>query len=238
MQWHRELTWNPRDLQWRIALLFMVGSFLFALGSFPPYSQGVDARVVGVTFVLGSIFFTSAAYSQLVQIINDPPDPVRSRLRLWAWQRHKLLWWAAFVQFIGTLFFNANTIRALVDTINTPEEANRLVWAPDFFGCIAFLVASHLFWLAVCHRLWAVQKDNPDWWGSLLNYVGSIFFMLSAIGSFTLDTGQEVDVTIVNFGTFVGAVCFLVGAYLLLPPFSGVTRRTDHGADTADTLHP
>ncbi len=126
------------------------------------------------------------------------------------------------MQFIGTLFFNANTIRALVDTITTPEEANRLVWAPDFLGCIAFLVASHLFWLAVCHRLWAVQKDNPDWWGSLLNYVGSVFFMLSAIGSFTLDTGQEVDVTIVNLGTFVGAVGFLVGAYLLLPPFRGV----------------
>jgi len=27
------------------------------------------------------------------------------------------------------------------------EQTNRLVWAPDFFGSIAFLVASHLAWL-------------------------------------------------------------------------------------------
>ena len=26
--------------------------------------------------------------------------------------------------------------------------------------------------------------------------------------------------TIVNFGTFAGALCFLVGAYLLLPPYA------------------
>ncbi|HYN34171.1 MAG TPA: hypothetical protein VES40_16225 [Ilumatobacteraceae bacterium] len=225
MQWRRELSWNPSDLQWRIAVLFMVGSFLFALGSFPPYSQLMDARVVGITFVVGSIFFTTAGYSQLVQIVNDPLKGDGRRLRLWAWQPHKLLWWAALIQFIGTLFFNVNTIRALADTLTTVEEANRLVWAPDFLGCIAFLVASHFFWLAVCHRLWRVISDDPDWWGSLLNYVGSIFFMLSALGSFTLDTGQELNITIVNLGTFVGAVCFYVGAYLLLPPY-GVAARS------------
>jgi hypothetical protein len=42
--------------------------------------------------------------------------------------------------------------------------------------------------------------------------------MLSAIASFTLTTTDEVvNLTIVNSGTFIGAVCFLAGAYLLLP---------------------
>ena len=50
MQWRRELAWRPGDLGWRIAALFMVGSFLFALGSFPLYWGLVDARVVGITF--------------------------------------------------------------------------------------------------------------------------------------------------------------------------------------------
>ena len=63
--------------------------------------------------------------------------------------------------------------------------------------------------------------------------------MLSAIAARSLSTPvRRWNITLVNLGTFVGAVCFLVGAYLLLPPFSGVTRRTEHGADTADTLHP
>ena len=51
-----------------------------------------------------------------------------------------------------------------------------------------------------------------------LNYVGSIFFMLSALGAYTLSTtGDMVNITWVNAGTFVGAVCFFLGAYLLLP---------------------
>ena len=36
MKWRRDLTWNPHDLGWRIAVLFMTGAFIFALGSFPP----------------------------------------------------------------------------------------------------------------------------------------------------------------------------------------------------------
>jgi hypothetical protein len=218
MRWRRELTWNPGDLGWRIAALFMVGSFLFALGSFPPYSQLVDGRAVGITFVFGSLFFTAGGYSAFLEAINGDGGSDSGTLRYWAWQPARTVWWAAFVQLIGTLLFNANTVDAMVDAF-TVEETNRLVWAPDFLGCIAFLVASHLFWLNVCHRTWCVRRDDPDWWGALLNYVGSIFFMASAIASFTLTTtGEALNTTIVNTGTFIGAVCFLVGSYVSLPP--------------------
>ena len=58
-----------------------------------------------------------------------------------------------------------------------------------------------------------------EWWSSLLNYVGSVFFMASAIAAFTLTTtGEAINTAIVNTGTFVGALCFLVGSYVLLPP--------------------
>ncbi|MGB0114754.1 MAG: hypothetical protein WBP59_16165 [Ilumatobacteraceae bacterium] len=220
MRWHRELTWNPRDLAWRVAALFMVGSTLFALGSFPPYSQLVDGRIVGITFVVGSIFFTSAGYSQFLQAINEPTedDSTPRAFRFFAWQPGSLGWWATFVQLIGTLFFNANTIFATVETF-TVEQENRLVWGPDFLGSIAFLVASHCAWLAVCHRVWCVRRDDVDWWVALLNYVGSIWFMASAIASLTLTTtGKPLNIALVNSGTFLGAVCFFVGAYLLLPP--------------------
>ena len=216
MQWHRELKWTPGDLGWRIAMLFMVGSFVFALGSFPPYSQLVDGRAVGITFVVGSIFFTGAGYSALFQVIEDD-RAAGAPVKFWAWMPRNILWLAAFIQLIGTLLFNVNTIAAMSETF-TVAEINRLVWAPDFFGCIAFLVASHLYWMNVCGRLWCTKTDDPDWWGSLLNYAGSIAFMASAIAAFTLKTtGETLNITIVNSGTFVGAVCFLVGAYLLLP---------------------
>ncbi len=42
--------------------------------------------------------------------------------------------------------------------------------------------------------------------------------MASALAAFTLPTtGEVLNIAIVNLGTFLGAVCFFVGAYLLLP---------------------
>ena len=228
MQWRRELAWRPGDLGWRIAVLFMVGSFLFALGSFPLYWGLVDARVVGITFFVGSLFFTAAGYSTYYQVINsgeDSDSDASTGPRYWAWRPRGMAWWSAFVQLIGTLFFNLNTFIAMLTTL-TVEQTNRLVWAPDFFGSIAFLIASHLAWLMVCHRLWCVRREDADWWTAALNYLGSIFFMAAALAAFTLPTsGEVVNITIVNVGTLLGAVCFFVGAYLLLPPANMTADR-------------
>ncbi|MCV2394761.1 hypothetical protein OEB99_10620 [Actinotalea sp. M2MS4P-6] len=222
MQWRRRLTWSPRDLTWRMTVLFMVGSALFALGSFPAYWSLVDSRVVAATFVVGAVFFTTAAYHQYLEVVNG--SGTGTRFRWWAWGPRTMLWWAALVQLVGTLFFNANTIAAMATHLTT-HQANRLVWAPDFFGSIAFLVASQLAWRAVCPRQWCVRRDDPDWWSALLNYVGSVFFMLSALGAFILPTtGEPVNLTVVNSGTFLGAVCFFAGAYVLLPARRPATR--------------
>jgi uncharacterized membrane protein YkvI len=129
-----------------------------------------------------------------------------------------MLWWATLVQLAGTLFFNRSTADALLRSLSV-EQVNRLVWAPDLFGSFAFLIASHLAWLTVRGRSWTVRRDDPDWWAAVLNYVGSIFFLVSAIASVTLPTtGEILNLTAVNAGTFLGAVCFFGGAYLLLPP--------------------
>lgn len=230
MQWRRQLSWEPRSLDWRVAALFMTGAFIFALGSFPLYAELVDARVVGATFVIGSVFFTSAGYSQFLQLINtgDSTDGAAGRdpFRFWAWQTRSTLWWATFVQLIGTLFFNFSTIDAMIESLTT-QQAERLVWAPDFFGSIAFLTASHLAWRFVCESNWCVRRDDVDWWIAALNYVGSIFFMLSALAAFIIPTtGEVVNLTVVNSATFIGATCFFVGAYLLLPPKASTSAMT------------
>ncbi len=47
---------------------------------------------------------------------------------------------------------------------------------------------------------------------------GSVAFAASAVASYVIpDSGLPRNVTLVNAGTFLGALCFLVGAYLLLP---------------------
>ena len=48
--------------------------------------------------------------------------------------------------------------------------------------------------------------------------MGSVAFGVSAVASYlTPDSGEPRNVELVNLGTFVGALCFLVGAALLLP---------------------
>lgn len=192
-------------------MLFMVGSTCFAVGSFPPYFLNLPAQAVGVTFFVGSIFFTSAGLTQSQQVIGD--DDGRR-----VFQPNKTIWWATIVQLIGMVFFNVNTYRAAFVSISS-DDVNRLVWAPDFLGSIAFLVSSHLAWWFVCGRWWFVDRSNADWWMAALNYLGSIFFMLAALASYTLPTTDHVvNISLVNLGTFGGAACFFFGAYLLLPP--------------------
>jgi hypothetical protein len=204
MQWRHRLHWRPHDAAWRVAVLFMVGSLLFAVGSFPFNAQLVDPGAVGATFAAGSVFFTLAAAGQFHQTERV----------------EQLAWWAALVQVVGTLLFNVSTFDAMLDGL-TIEETNRLVWAPDVFGSIAFLVASHLGWRFVRSRSTATASDASERWSAGANYVGSVLFMLSAIAAFTLETtGEVVNTNIVNSTTCAGALCFLAGAYVLLPPSS------------------
>ena len=229
MRWHRRLVRPSSDLGVWTAWLFIVGATLFAAGSFPAYAQLVDPGVVGATFFVGSLFFTSAAFGQFLLVINDAraDDAAFRSFELWARQTTSLVWWAAVVQLAGTVAFNVSTFTAMADGFST-TQTNVLVWAPDAAGSIAFLVASQLGWLAVCGRLWCIRRDDVDWWMAALNYAGSIFFGLAAIGALTLPTtGDELNITLVNVGTFIGAICFLVGAYLLMP--EAARQQASHG---------
>src|SRR5437868_4843364 len=84
----------PGRLTVTIALLFMVGSFCFALGSLPAYADGVATATDLTTFFVGSIFFTSASFLQLVQAQSPAMSPgadvdgSRARLRLRGWLPH------------------------------------------------------------------------------------------------------------------------------------------------------
>ena len=52
----------------------------------------------------------------------------------------------------------------------------------------------------------------------MLNMVGSIAFGISAIGGYIEPTtGDLHNAAIDNLGTFVGAICFLLGAVFLIP---------------------
>jgi predicted Na+-dependent transporter len=206
---------------WWIGVLFAVGSACFALGAAPRYVNLVGVAADGITFFVGSIFFTSAAALQYQQATG----------RWRAWEPRNLDWAAGAIQLAGTLFFNISTFDAMARHLSAHEE-NRLVWSPDAFGSICFLVASGLAWFAVAHAWCSWRPDERPWLIAGLNLAGSIAFGVSAVASFVVpETDQPRNVTLMNLGTFLGALCFLAGALLLLPRRELSTR----GADIART---
>lgn len=189
-----------------ISILFMIGSACFALGAVPGYAGAVGAQADGVTFFVGSLFFTAAGCGQFLQARRASGPGWRDRD-----------WWAALIQLAGTLFFNASTVHALASDLSTAQQ-DRMVWRPDAFGSACFLVASGLA-LGAFGRHWLSRRPRErPWWIAVVNMAGSVAFGISAVASYVVpDSGLPRNVTLVNLGTFLGAVCFLVGAYLLLP---------------------
>jgi YrhK-like protein len=216
----RSVFWQPRALGWWIAVLFAIGSFLFALGVVPPYAAAVGAVVDAWTFFVGSLFFTSAGYLQFVQAINAPPDvgvTERARFRLFAWEPHRIDFWACGIQSLGTLWFNWSTFAATRSALDA-EQAHKMIWRPDLLGSIAFIVASWLAWVEVCHRWFAWRPRDVSWWIVAANLAGSIAFLISAFAAYIdPETGTVWRLPLANLGTFVGAVGFFVGALLLIP---------------------
>ena len=62
-----------------------------------------------------------------------------------------------------------------------------------------------------------VEGRRAVWWEGAANLAGSVAFGLSALAAVVLPTtGEPLNLAIVNAGTFVGAVCFLVGAIIVM----------------------
>lgn len=209
---------------WWIAALFCVGSACFTVGPMPWWESLVGSRWTGLTFFVGSIFFTFASYLCFVEVANTPAavdvDGAPRRhgpFRLVSWRPRSIDWWSTGVQLVGTIWFNAMTFLALSDSWSV-QQTNRLVWAPDVIGSVCFLVASYLAWAEVCHSAGRLRFGDVSWWIVVLNLLGSVFFGLSAIGAFTSpSSGEVVGLRLDNGGTILGGICFFIASVLLVP---------------------
>ena len=216
--------WHTRA--WWIAVLFMVGSACFAIGALPGYVSLVGVGADGVTFFVGSIFFTSAGTLQFLEVANtsQSPDHRARPFRPASWEPRRIDWLATAVQLVGTIFFNISTFRAMLDGFGAgPDEL--LVWRPDALGSVCFLVASWLAFAEAGHGWLSWRPHDLGWVIAALNLGGSVFFGLSAVGAYVVpSTGEMLSAALANGGTFLGAIGFLIGAALLLPEGSSSQR--------------
>ncbi len=157
---------------------------------------------------VGSWFFTSAAFIQLR--LSTPPTSSS-----WQEPSQRADWVSAATQFVGTLLFNVSTGAALL-AHRVPAQRH-FVWAPDALGSVAFLVSGALAVVAVILTVGLVDLSSRDWQAAWVNMLGSLAFGVSAVGAFVKRTGISEDALLANVGTFVGALCFLAAAWMVLP---------------------
>jgi hypothetical protein len=224
---------RPHRLNSAIAWLFMIGASCFALGVVPAYATGMGGFADALTFFVGSVFFTSASFLQLVQaqspaMAPSPAGESPGAVRFVAWLPHDRNWLGAATQFPGTLAFNVSTLFA-ISTSLTAAQVQRAVWRPDFVGSTFFLIASTFAILAMGNAPGRYPR-RIAW----LNMVGSVAFMVSALASFVLPaTGGAIDPRWADLGTFIGAICFLLGAALILPAW-GEAEQVSPSAEGAE----
>lgn len=139
------------------------------------------------------------------------------KIKYLIWEPKRIDWWSTLIQFVGTLFFNVSTFAALQLYISS-TAVNHMVWRPDVYGSICFLLASSLAWFEVSHAFWSWKPRNISWSIAASNLLGSIAFGVSAVGShISLSTGIANSLFLDYFGTLIGAVFFFIAAVLLLP---------------------
>ena len=185
-----------------MARSFAIGSTCFVIGPFPGYAGLVGGRADALTFFVGSIFFTLGGALQTALAF-------RGRR---AGRAGRAAWWSATVQSAGTLFFNLSTLHA-VDTAFSNAQYNRLVWRPDAFGSMCFLVSGVIAYRASQRHGWLPARGAHGWWQPAVNLIGCVFFGISAIAGYVVpSSGSVLDLAAANWNTSIGAACFLACA--------------------------
>ena len=185
-----------------MAAAFAVGSACFLVGPFPGYADLVGPQADAITFFVGSIFFTTGGALQLILAGPERRSPGPGRAA----------WWTAATQSAGTLFFNVSTFRALQTTLSNPSY-DKLVWRPDAFGSVCFLVSGAIAFRASPRHGLLPVRGPAGWWQPAVNLLGCVFFGISAVAGYVVPShGSVLDLAAANWNTSLGAACFLACA--------------------------
>ena len=199
------------------AVSFAIGGSLFSLGAlFAQLGIGA-ARSVDLVYLVGGVFFSLGGYASTLQAANAPTDIdadgslTSPRWRWWEFRPHNIGWLSAAVLFLGTLLFAVSLVAAFAENL-TVRQSNTWIWIPDMLGCVCFLGSGHLAVLEICHGRIGVRIHEIGWWIVAVNQVGSVLFFLAGVAAYTRPaTSTAVNLDIVNWGTFLGALCFVIG---------------------------
>ena len=201
------------------ATAFVLGGSLFAIGAALAQGDVGGPRLAAVVYLVGGVFFSTGGYAAVLQVVNAPREAPRRR---W-WSRRgaggrragRLDWLSAVVLFVGTLVFAINLRRLAARRPDAgPGRPPGLVARHDRLRALPRLRppgdGRDLRHLAT---LLAPRRDL-GWWIVVVNQLGSVLFMVSAVASFVRADGDVIAVGIANWGTLTGALCFAVAGVM------------------------
>ena len=180
------------------ATSFVVGGSLFAIGAGLAQGDVGGPLLPASVYLAGGVFFCSGGW---FSIVLAAPGPRLERL-------------SALVLFAGTLVFAINIVDSFVSEL-TPVQQDRLIWSPDIVGCALFLVSGHFAMVGITGT-W-LPRSRPrrlGWDIVVVNQIGSVLFMVSAVASFVHRDGDLLAAGIANWGTLTGALCFAIAGVM------------------------
>ena len=185
-----------------MGVFFALGSLCFVVGPLSAYGNAVGAHADAWTFFIGSILFTLGGASQCLLAAPERPDRPTGVAS----------WRTAWIQSIGTLVFNLMTFAAIT-VAATSHDYNTVVWGPNAFGSVCFLISGMIFYLSSPRRGLLPRFDHEGWWEAAVNLLGCVLFGISAVtGYATGNAGTLISTEISNWTTTLGAACFLACA--------------------------
>lgn len=221
--------WAPGSVSWWVAVGFIVGSALFALGAisslwFQSFLGGeLASRIADWSYFIGTTVFTGAMYLQILEAINADPHPSRARhrsdekFRWFAWQPERLSYMEAFILFVGSVLYNVETGLVIIG-VSGGQGINWLLSAPSLLGALLFVVGGYMQVVEACHRYLCLRLRSVSSWSATLNFLGCVGFLVGATAGLGVPgLSTPSDPTIVKAAYLQGSVFFLVGSYLMLP---------------------
>jgi hypothetical protein len=190
---------RDRPLTNRIAATsFAIGGSLFAIGAGLAQADVGGPLLPASVFLAGGVFFCSGGFSSILLAAQGP----------------RLEQLSALVLFAGTLVFAINLVDSFIAEL-TPIQQDRLIWSPDIVGCALFLVSGH-FAMVGMTGTWLPRHPPHElgWWIVVVNQIGSVLFMVSAVASFVHRDGDLIAAGIANWGTLTGALCFAMAGVM------------------------
>jgi hypothetical protein len=180
------------------ATSFVIGGSLFAIGAALAQADIGGPLLPASVYLAGGVFFCSGGFTSVLMARGTT----------------RLEYLSAVVLFVGTLVFAINIVDSFISEL-TPVQQDRLIWSPDIIGCALFLVSGH-FAMVELTGTWLPRHPPPglSWWIVVVNQVGSVLFMVSAVASFVHRDGDLLAAGIANWGTLTGALCFAIAGVM------------------------